>query len=556
MDQQNYQPGQYPQNQYPPVPVQQNQYQPAQYQNQMYQPGPFNSTGQQAMTYDDTPVEPPVRFGEPEPKKKKRIPKKLIIISSIVLVLLAAGGFAFYKFFMSPKQQVINAFANTYNVDYVTESFVLERRLGLYEVIFNTVQSGGVIKQTANIKVDDDQYKENFLFQKNNKLKLLSAEFEADTDWDDINGTVIGTPEETYFTMDELDGYIAIKNERIYHQLNKAPVFEDKDLDYHYDSDFNITWFDENIITFEDGRTTAISKESQEELEKQLYDSIQVKRDGSQEVTIGGKNKKAKKYLLTIEEDDVKDLIETYEEIYMDEIFDLEYSTYSGDLRDMLKERMEDQFEEIIDAVEDDFEMDVLLYRGKVAGFSFDWTFEDKDEEVDIKITAENSGLANILTDFKYTYETSYGDRETTATIEKETEESGDKVVETIKCVADSYYDDDYEIGYSVDITTEIDGNDFSFEIEEENSEWGDETLVSVSGQIDNVKKGKLLDLSIDDAEIEDEYFDKFDVTLYINADPSEADPVDVKSSADKCYVLEEDEDEIDEFIEDHYDED
>ena len=176
-------------------------------------------------------------------------------------------------------------------------------------------------------------------------------------------------------------------------------------------------------------------------------------------------------------------------------------------------------------------------------------SFDIDDEEQEISLECSNEGAQNLLTDVSFKYSLTEKNEDVSFVIEKKTDESDDGVEETIKCTVSEEYEDFEGFASTLIITTEVEGDDFSFEVGDENK-WGDETLIYVSGDINNIKKGTLLDLTIDNVEIEDEPFYEFNADVYINANPTEADPKDYKFSDKKCYILEEDVEDVEAFYE------
>ena len=361
----------------------------------------------------------------------------------------------------------------------------------------------------------------------------------------------------TYYQMGGMDGYFAIKNQNIYSQIKKSPLVDEDDLEYELDTDFSLNWFGDEIIEFEDGRKYGISDESEQKLQDQLYDAMQVTKNGSQDVTIGGKNRKAKKYQVVIAKSDLKDYVDSVKDVYMDEVFDVMYSGYPDEWKDELEEDAEDSFDMIKDAIDDDLQMEVYVYNNEVAGFVIDLALEEDDDEIKVHGEGYNEGADNILTDFRYEFsaeidkDEAYGIK-----LEKETTENSGDVEENIEILLYEEWGGDYDDEYTITMNTEIEGgSEFTFEIEGED-DWGDEDLFFISGDIVSVKKGKSFELSIDKIEADGEELEKLEASVYMSNNTSEAAPETIDSGEDVCFILEVDEDEALDFVEEHVDED
>lgn len=556
--------GQPVQNQQFGQPVQNQQFGQSAQNQQFGQPTPEPN---QAMQYYDTPIHSPVNNPKQKAPKKKVNVGKIFLITGIVAAVLAVGAFVAYQVIMTPKKRVIVAAANTYNGDDLYDSFVIERTLGVFDILEDIQTNGGIIEETLSAKIDGDKLEQNLKLQKDNKKKIMSLDFGASYDDEEIQMCLIGQEDETYLQLMGEDAYFAIKNENIYSQFEDSPIYEEMDIDTDFDTDFSIDWFSDEVIKYEDGRSYyGLSEESQDKLEEQFYDAMQVNKDGTQDVTIGGKNKKAKKYHVVISEDDLKDLIDTFHDIYMDEIFDVMYAEYPADWRDMLEESLEDSFEEYKDLVEEDLEYDVLIYKNKIAGFILDYSNSGGDYEDELHVEIYNEGGKNILNDLRYEFslESSGKDSDyhsiTYYSIEKETIEEGKNTEEVITISSheeDDYGDDDdwnWEYNDKVTITTEIEaGTDFSFEIEEDD-DYGKETLLYVEGQFDNVKKGKSFEMTVDKVEVEEEELDKLEGSLYMSNSTSGLTPTEVNTKGDILYFFEEDVEDIEDFAEEYFD--
>lgn len=512
------------------------------------------SMGQQAMQYNDTPIFGPVGGGFSKPPKKSKV-GKILLISGIVAAVLAVGAFVAYHLIMTPKKQVMVAFVNTYSDDKLAESFALERTLGFYDITKDIIEKGGVINQEASFKIDDEKCEENFSLQKNNKKKLMSVELGISAEDELLTSKLCADADNTYLQIEGMDGYFAIKNKNIYSQLNNSPIYEEDGIEYDLDSDFSINWFSDEIIEFEDGRKYGISEESEKKLEDQFYDAMQVTKSGSQDVSIGGKNRKAKKYQVTIAEKDFADYVDSVKEVYMDEIFDVMYADYPDEWKDSLEESAEESFDEFKDGIEDDIQMEVYVYKNQVAGFILDLALDIDDEDIELHCEGYNEGAENLLTDFRYEFSATRDKDESVGfKLTKETSEKSGDIEENIEMVVFEEWDSEYYEDFALDINTEIEsGSEFTFEIEYKD-DWGDEDLFYISGDIVSVKKGESFEITIDKAEADGEELEKLDATIYMSNKASEADPEAVDPSEDVLFVLEADEDEIMDFIEDHVD--
>ena len=460
--------------------------------------------------------------------------KKLLLIAGIasgavvfVCILLLVA----YSLFMTPKRRVMKAFASTYNTDYIADSFLLEDRLGVYDISKSIVNDGGVIDFTLKGEADDVEGEISFNLQKSNKDRKMSIATKAVAEDEvAVDSIFLADNDNTYALLSGVDGYFAIRNEHIVSQIADSELFEDMEI--HNDQDFSINWFNGYSIIVPDEKKELLSKESQDELSQILNDAIVVEKSGTQQITIGGKDRKATKYNLTITQEGIEDYYKALKDIYKEDY---------ADISDEIDDEIDDEMDYLLESIKrmDDIEAEVLIYKGKIAEFSFDTIIEDYDK-TKLSCRCTNSGKNNILSDVDFEFTVDDDGYKESLTYTKTTK----KITDGTREEYEIYLNDDD----GIDIKVIQKSKKLSIDISEKQYGYTNEVL-SFKGTIEELKKSNSFDLVIDKFEFEDDELLIDDCHLIMEAGSSSAKPEEIDSSKEVLYILEATEEERDDFI-------
>jgi len=247
------------------------------------------------------------------PKVKKPMTKgKMagIIIGSVVAAAAVVCGIIFIpRLFSSPKDVVVDAFQNTFGIGAMSDD-----KFGISEIIETYQEQGGSVSFDATLlngPIGDDTYSGlsiNTNSVTDPQAQVLNTNFELAYNGNNIyNINLIGTADNTYVEVpDMINGYFMIPNDLS--QLLNSPLFagvlnaQEIQLLQNYLSMYTINYFP----TYSDG--TALNS-GYIDAGETLWDNVSVKRKGKEKITVNGKTVKARKYIVSLSEDDFQEFI-------------------------------------------------------------------------------------------------------------------------------------------------------------------------------------------------------------------------------------------------------
>ncbi len=457
-------------------------------------------------------------------KAGKKLWVTIGIAAGSLAVLAVIGLLVWNLLIMTPERRVMQALRNTYNQENIIESFAFEQKTGVYETMHGFMRDGGVMSIDTDMEIDWTPVEGTIEINKKNSSKGLSAEVALDVDDVELGGTMIGDATSTYLYEEGSDGYIYMENADIISQMKKSPLFEDYVDDQE---DFSINWFSDRIIE----PAEADNKEELEKLEKTFKESVEIKSAGSEKVTIGDGYKRAKKYNITISEDNIEDLIEDYIELMK--------TTLRGPETQDAEERLDELSDRLKSINFDDITGSVCVYKKNIASLEISFQIKDKYNKVKYTLETNNTGKGNILSSMDMEFKLTANGSKTSVKLEKNSEIKDN----TAEDIIEMTLSDGRKQNYTIEIETDKKNNiDVSFDDDGYNS-------FDYRISLDEVKPGKAFSLQLEDVELELLDIEIYNMTLSVNASPSKAKVLKKDKSLDTLNLFEADEEDIMDFV-------
>jgi len=267
--------------------------------------------GMPQMMQPGMPQQPKAK--KPKKQKAPKVKKPMtggkvaaIIGASIAGIAAVICGIIFIpKFFKPAKDVVVDAFENTFLSG--NSGYYIQEKADVNGIYTAFTESGGEMEMvfTINEIMGDTSFKDYTItltenYDPANYLMnlMLSMEYQGESF---MGLNLIGTEDTTYIELvDAIEGYFSVPNDNPLVALEESPLGEELYL-YGMPS-FSLDYFGTNE-GIDAGAVTA---------GETLWDSVIVEKDGKEKIDVNGNKVKAKKYIVTLEKEDIVSAIEGY----------------------------------------------------------------------------------------------------------------------------------------------------------------------------------------------------------------------------------------------------
>lgn len=418
---------------------------------------------------------------EPVKKSSNKVVIGVVIGAVVAALLLLVAVLAFTGVFSNKKATVLKALGATFTEsgDYLKEVYGTEQ----YEGIFDSKE------YTIDSEFDTDYYGLGIDVSMMQKEEARSMHISADMMGVEMAANIYTDDKEIVIELPEMIDYLLT--------INRETM--DSDIQNLVEMGMlDQETVDELVALNEGTDEDAISEEAYEKFQKELMDTLkdfyntcEMKKGDSKELTVNGKNVNCKGYVLVITSEDTADFVENLKVVYQDNeeclksISSLYESSNLDSLSDLdsLYEKFDEAVEELRDMEDETAEIEFYLYSGKVAQIYFEG---NDDAYIEWNIEGGNFPLENT----SFTYEDEFGDR---FVIERRGSCEDDKYQARYEAV------NEYDESVAFEIQYKKNKGDFSLEILED----GD-SFILIDGNIDK-SDDNTVDIDIDTLEMDGE---------------------------------------------------
>ena len=449
-------------------------------------------------------------------------------------------GVVAFNLYFTPERRVLKAIKDTYNQDYIAESFLFEEKTGAMSLVHEMLKGGG--KAEGTVSMTENGSKIDYEASVSRNSKNASVLLKYDEDGEKTEYLIAGDKDNTYFTNDDLDGFLAIRNKNIYEQFNSCPMTDDK---IHYSDDISIDWFDERIIKSENLDNEL--KEATKKLTNDLQDVMDAKKSGKQAVSIGDKVVNVKSYSIDIGKNDSQRILDDLGDIYKVQLKKNGANINEFISPDDYDQAIEDSIQDIKDHLNSGIEANVSIYHGKIASMELFFDISENGSVTKCSLYNYNEGAKNILTDFTFHLNTKGNGKEEDIFLYRKREKSENYSTEKY----DMRTEENGSVRDTASAEFEINKNN-DIMITASSNDGYDRNEIKIEGAVKNLKKGRSFELVIDSVSLSDNNYSDFNADITLDKAASKASPEIVSSSEDILYILDATEDEYNSFMDSH----
>ena len=435
------------------------------------------STVKQESTSSDGPSFSPIPE-EPVKKSSNKVVIGVVIGAVVAALLLLVAILAFTGVFSNKKATVLKALGATFTEsrDYLKEVYSVEQ----YEGIFDSEE------YTIDAEFDTDYYGLGIDVSMMQKEETQSVQISADMMGVSLAANVYADDNDIVVELPEMLDYLLT--------INRATMNDDIQNLVEIGM-LDQETVDELVALNEGTDEDAINEEAYEKLQKEIldtlkdfYDTCEMKKGDSKELTVDGKDVKCKAYVLVITSEDTVAFLENLKTVYQDneECLESISALYQSSNIDSVYSELDSFYENLDEKVEElkekeeTLEVEFYLYDGKVAQI---YAEDEEDGYIEWNIEGGNFPLENT----SITFEDDYGDK----VVVKRTGSFKDDKYQTKYEVVN-----EYDESVAVEIKYKKNKGDFSLEALEDDS-----SIFVLEGNIEK-SDDNTVDMDIDTFEV------------------------------------------------------
>ncbi len=494
----------------------------------------------------------------PIPQEPAKAPKKmskkakvtLFSILGVIAALVVVAAVLLLTVF-SPKKRLRKAVEATANVNRQVSASPLNEALGADKISKEMLKNGGMARFGLTFKEIDGTNFYNSGFDSTCVLdrqnKKLSADIEFVSDDKTLGDIVLLADEDkTYLTLkDVVKGYIAFDNKNVISKYNNSVFATESGKKIEGVQDFDLDYFggDSKDLSAE------VEKKAKEFSDK-IWSESKVKFKGFKKRELGGKKVTCQKFVATVPEEVIEELIadglDDYADLMKQEAFAAAFAQ-AGTSPEDIQEIIDEAKGQIKQLITDDLDIEVYTYKGVVA----EYVINTKVSIVKVKVDVKHTGTDDILSATEVDYEVSASGVKVTGNISY----GSNKVKEGINTFGKfSVNVPDYgEINAEYDQTYNtkegtITGSGKIVALDDE------VMSLNVNGTVE-VEKGKSFLVDLNDISVEvDDVEAKFGMKIGMGVLSSDVKPAEVDSNLKVINVFEASVDDLQEFVMDNED--
>ncbi len=443
------------------------------------------------------------------PKTKKKLSKGALIgliSGGAVLVAAIVLGIIFLPSILSPKKKVRNAIEKTFDAEYIQKANAMEEYLGVSEMAKSIKEKGGNAYSEVefNSVAGTDElngFGVGFEAAIDKKAKKLSGDFTMKNGGNTVlDIQLIADENNTYLTIPEaINGYLSISNKNLVSSYNNSFFVKNGITQELNVGDFDLDYF--GLIESFSGAANSEIVEKIDKIADELWENAEIKKDGSEKINIGGKEKKCKKYTVTYKKADIVDAlgkcIDEYQNIYLKNIDMIK--KFGGDLdEDTLKQVFSQVKSGLTQVIPGDIKISYYLYDGNVVRVQYKDDVKISGVSLGINVDFKFTGSDNVFSDIDGVIEFAVQGQTLGVKITSSQSKDGGTVTTkanatvSIPTVGDA----------KLDIKTVYKDSDKTFNMEVNGEAAGKNASIIATGKFDSIEKGKKFDLTLDSIKV------------------------------------------------------